>query len=353
MNASTKAACALVVCETEFIVRRMGRAFESRVGRTLRRLARLDRAPCRLFRQVATPGVALAHPAFNRGCRRDLVDRAGNGACSMLWHGYARLFVRRIVLRFAFLRRWLALLRWAFLLRVAVLWSPHVLWAMWVPFCAPPCGRPMGCCGPACSGGCGCGCPRFSLGIFPGRNCCPGYAPVCGPPCGSPFGSPCGSPYGLACGPGCGSPACSPACGCPGGGSPCGGGYPMPTYETPAVPQPSSGNRAGTSTIEPTDPSPEGPPTPIKKRSATPPDGAKFERQPQGSLDAAAGLDMSQASAEPAERCEKRFFRQSVSAGFRTRVLISGSGRFLSQVASTKSPSSSDFLRPRALARTD
>jgi hypothetical protein len=106
---------------------------------------------------------------------------------------------------------------------------------------------------------------------------------------------------------------------------------------------------------EPAEPSPEGPPTPIKKRSGPPSEdkGTRFERQPQGSLDTANILDNTQASAEPAELCEKRFFRQSVSAGFRTRVLVADSGRLVSQTRSTRTPASRDFLKPREFARTD
>jgi hypothetical protein len=139
--------------------------------------------------------------------------------------------------------------------------------------------------------------------------------------------------------------------------SPCGAaeGYALPTFE-PRSPSPSSSNKAGPPPIvEPGATSPDGPPTPIQRRSGPPSDDkAKgFERQPQGSLDAASALDNTQASAEPAELSEKRFFRQSVSAGFRTRVLVADSSRLMSQAAGTKAPASRDFVEPREFARTD
>ena len=105
-----------------------------------------------------------------------------------------------------------------------------------------------------------------------------------------------------------------------GDAGPCGQGA-MPTFETPTVPQRSSTNKPGPSpTIAPTEPVPDGPPTPIKKRSGPPPDGSsRFERQPQGSLGAAANVDLTEAAVEPVES-PRRLFRQSASAGFQTHV---------------------------------
>lgn len=128
----------------------------------------------------------------------------------------------------------------------------------------------------------------------------------------------------------------------------------MQTFETPAGPQPSSSNKAGPSTIiEPTETPPDVPQTPIKKRSGPPAEGTGFERRPQGSLDREASLDVTQASSEPAELREKRFFHQCVSAGFRTRVLVPGSDRLVSQAVAAKSTDSYGFMEPRTLARTD
>ena len=130
----------------------------------------------------------------------------------------------------------------------------------------------------------------------------------------------------------------------------------MQTYETPSVPQPASSGKAGpTTTIEPTETSPEGPPTTIKRQSApsSSSEGTGFERRPQSSLDAAASLDVTQASAEPAERREKRFFRQSASAGFHTRVLVPGSDQLVSQAVPTSAANSYEFVQPGEFARTD
>ncbi len=128
----------------------------------------------------------------------------------------------------------------------------------------------------------------------------------------------------------------------------------MQTYETPSVPQPSSSGKAGpTTTIEPTETSPDGPPTTIKKQSAPSSEGTRFERRPQSSLDAAASLDVTQASAEPAERREKRFLRQCASAGFHTRVLVPGSDQLVSQAVPASAAKSYEFVQPGAFARTD
>jgi hypothetical protein len=232
--------------------------------------------------------------------------------------------------------------------------------------CQPSCCRPMGCCGGGCGGGCptGCGYPRLAFGFFPGGNCCPNYAPRCGSPCGCS----CGPSCGLACGPscGCGSPACgSPGCGSCGSACGCAGvpavvgnvsGSPMPTYDIPSGAQPSSSNKTGPPpSIDPNDAPPTGPPAPIKQRSATPPaDGSsKFQRDPQSSLDSSGSLDPSQTSADPVGVVEKRFFRQTVSAGFHTRVAIAAPIRLVSQTETLRPPAARDFEAPLVLAQTD
>jgi hypothetical protein len=137
---------------------------------------------------------------------------------------------------------------------------------------------------------------------------------------------------------------------------PCGGacGCPTPTFETPGVPQPSSSNKPGPTPIDPADAPPVGPPAPIKQRSGpAAPEGSKFERQPQGSLDSADGLNSTQASAEPSGLIEKRLFRQCASAGFHTHVLVPGSEELLSRADGAKNTASADFVLPQALARTD
>jgi hypothetical protein len=136
--------------------------------------------------------------------------------------------------------------------------------------------------------------------------------------------------------------ACGGACGCP-----------TPTFETPGVPQPSSSNKPGPTTIEPADTPPTGPPAPIKQRSGAAPEGSKFERQPQGSLDTAEGFNSSQASAEPSGLIEKRLFRQCASAGFHTRVLVPGSEELVSRADGARNTASADFVLPHAVARTD
>jgi hypothetical protein len=75
--------------------------------------------------------------------------------------------------------------------------------------------------------------------------------------------------------------------------------------------------------MDPGESLPEGPPTPVKKRSAGPPDDKplKFERQPQGSLPSAESFDVTGGREEPADVWERRPFRQSVSAGFQTHVI--------------------------------
>ena len=350
MNGSTKAACALVMCETESFVRQMGQAFgRGQISRALRWFALwiVPPVPYRTKSQnLAWPWHVLLSIAAAAGTFVLEPATAPAQCCGMGSPGYAP---------------------GASCCGSPCCGSPcggspcggSPYCGSPLSFgppgcrCPPSCCRPAGCCGSRCS--CGCGGPRFSLGIFPGGNCCPGYAPACGSTCGPACGLACGP----SCGPACGAPTCNgcgPACGCPGVSSPCGiaGGYPMQTFETPAAPQPTSSNKAGPSTIiEPTETSPEGPPTPIKKQSAPPATGTQFERQPQGSLDAAASLDVTQTSAEPAGLCEKRFFRQSASAGFRTRVLVPGSGRLVSRAVVAKSPASCDFMQPRAFARTD
>ena len=136
---------------------------------------------------------------------------------------------------------------------------------------------------------------------------------------------------------------CGSACGCP-----------TPTFETPGVPQPSSSNKPGPTTIEPADSPPAGPPAPIKQRSGPAvPDNSKFERQPQGSLDTADGYNSSQESAEPSGLIEKRLFRQCASAGFHTRVLVRGSEELLSRADGARNPAPAEFMLPLAVARTD
>jgi hypothetical protein len=138
---------------------------------------------------------------------------------------------------------------------------------------------------------------------------------------------------------------------------PCGptDGNALPTFE-PRPSSPGSSNKPGPPAIgDPADGPPDGPPTPIKKRSGPPVEekGTKFERQPQGSLDTAKSLDDAQASIDRSDLCEKRFFRQTVSAGFRTRVTVADSDRLVSQVSGTKRPSARDFLMPREVVRAD
>jgi hypothetical protein len=97
-----------------------------------------------------------------------------------------------------------------------------------------------------------------------------------------------------------------------------------------------------------------GPPAPIKQRSGpAAPEGSKFERQPQGSLDTADGPNSSQASAEPSSLIEKRLFRQCASAGFHTRVLVPGSEELLSRADGARNPAAAEFMLPQAVARTD
>ncbi len=203
------------------------------------------------------------------------------------------------------------------------------------PRCGPPCGS---CCGPACGGFCGGGC-----------------GPVCGPRCGSVCGSPCGAgpcgcaPYGggycggpacgLACGPcapgACGSGCCgSCAPSCAGAPGPCGAGCcPTPTYETtPAMP-PGTTDRPGyPPAIGPGEPIPGAAPTTIPKRSTAPPDdkGTRFERRPPESSGTAATVpvtDSSDPTGDPPSQSTKRLFRQSLSAGFHTRILTVQSER--------------------------
>jgi hypothetical protein len=106
----------------------------------------------------------------------------------------------------------------------------------------------------------------------------------------------------------------------------------MPTYETnPALP-PGAINRPGYPPISPPgDPIPGTPATTIPKRQLPPDDkGTRFERRPGETSNTAAATDLTQA-AEPSElsvpRPSQRLFRQSVSAGFHTRVLTADSWR--------------------------
>jgi hypothetical protein len=346
MNGSTKAACALVACETEFFVRGLGQALEGRqIGRVLRQLAiwvvpptRCRARPQRLIwpwhillsiaAAAAVIGVGQA-PGFAQCCGMGAPSYAPCGSCcgSPSFCGSPCGGCGSCGMP-----------------------SCGMPMPCGAPMCgcAPPCGcRPSGC----CSGGCGCRFPRFSL--FPGSSCCPNCAPACGSPCGPACGLACGPCYGSPCGaPACG---CGPSCGGPGMPGPCGGacGCPTPTFETPGVPQPSSSNKPGPTTIEPADTPPTGPPAPIKQRPGAAPEGSKFERQPQGSLDTADGLNSSQASAEASGLIEKRLFRQCASAGFHTRVLVPGSEQLLSQADGARNTASADFVLPHAVARTD
>ena len=375
MNGSAKAACALVACETEFFVRRVGHAFESRkINRALQWLgiwivpptpapARVK--PQRLAQQwhillsiAMVVGTIVFEPA-SASAQCCGMGSPGCGSC-----GGPPSFCGS-----------------------PCGGSP----CGGTPCCGSPCGGPMpffgrpacgcqpSCCRPmgfgggcgsgCCGGGCptGCGYQRLSFGFFPSGNCCPNYAPSCGSPCGCS----CGPSCGLACGPscGCGSPACgSPgcgscgqACGCAGVPAPCGtvGGYPTPTFDAPSGPQPSSSNKTGPPpSNDPNDAPPAGPPTRIKQQRSGPPpaDGSnKFERAPQGSgsLDSSGSLDLSQASADPVGVVEKRFFRQTVSAGFHTRVAIAATSRLVSQTDALRPPAARDFEAPLVLARTD
>jgi hypothetical protein len=152
-----------------------------------------------------------------------------------------------------------------------------------------------------------------------------------------------------------------PGCGvggCGAGGSGCGpvAGTPAQTFEgAPSGPLPSSSNKAGPPpSIDPGDLPPAGPPTAIKQRPGTPPDGSqRFERQPQGSLDSGESFDMSQASADPVGVVVKRYFRQTVSAGFHTRVAVAEARRPSSWNMARRTPATRDFEEPRIVARTD
>ena len=166
---------------------------------------------------------------------------------------------------------------------------------------------------------------------FCGSPLCGG--PVCGSPCGGPpCGMACGPSYCPSCGPSCGPGGCGAGCGscgasCLGVPAPCGDGCsPMPTYENnPALP-PGAINRPGYPPIAPPgDPIPGAPATTIPKRQLPPDDkGTRFERRPGETSNTAAATDLTQ-NVEPSElsvpRPSQRLFRQSVSAGFHTRVL--------------------------------
>jgi hypothetical protein len=236
--------------------------------------------------------------------------------------------------------------------------------------CPSMCSPGPGCCCP--SGGCGfgcaagCGCPRapFGFGIFGGGRCCQpcgsccgpacsgGCGPMCGPRCGPICGSPCGTSFcgsppccgsycggpacGMACGPcapgacgaGC-SGSCAPSCGAAPG--PCGAGCcPTPTYGSmPGIP-PGSSNQPGYPPSQgPGEPIPGVAPTTIPKRPAVPTDdkGTRFERRPVGSSGTASAVDVSDNSPTAGDQPPPRLFRQSVSAGFHTRVLTAQNSR--------------------------
>jgi hypothetical protein len=232
--------------------------------------------------------------------------------------------------------------------------------------CGSPCSS---CCGPACGGGCGSPCgrvcgPRCASMCGPacGSPCGPGpcgYAPCCGSPCGGPA---CGfacSPYGPGpcgsgpCGPGpCGSGPCAAGCcgscvpSCAGAPGPCGAGCgPMPTYEvSPALPPGSTNGPGYPPAASPGDPIPGPAGTTIPKRPSQPPDdkGTHFERRPDGAAGAAAApidvTDNSDTSATEPSQPTRRLFRQSVSAGFRTRVLTAQAARTMSESRAAQTP---------------
>ncbi len=280
MNRSAIAACALVACETEFLVRRVAGAFGlQRISHALQRVGIWVVPPAPvparvksrglgprwhlLLAIVAAAGTIALDPAavYAQSC-------GGFGSCGSCGSGCGG---------------------------PSFFGSPCGGPSFFgspcggSPCCGSPCGRPMpffgrpcggcqpSCCRPACQpmgccGGCssGCGCQRYSFAAFPGAGCGPVCGPRCGPSCGSPCGSPCGCPCGpscgLACGPacGCGMPGCGVG-GCGAGGSGCGpvAGTPAQTFEgAPSGPLPSSSNKAGPPpSIDPGDLPPGGPPT--------------------------------------------------------------------------------------------
>jgi hypothetical protein len=373
MNGSATAACALVACETEFLVRRIARAFEvRRITRALERagvwVVPLAPAPVRvnsrrsaprwhlLLSIVAAAGAIAIDPAAataqcGGGC-------GGFGSCGSCGSGCGGP-------SFFGSPPWGSRCGGS-----PCCGSPCGSMSCGSPCCGSPCGSPMpyfgspgcGCrpsCGPpmGCCGGCGspCGCQRASFAFFPMSGCGPVCGPRCGPPCGCPGVCSCGPSCGLACGPACGCGM--PGCGTGGCGS-CGpvAGTPSPTFESaPSGPLPSSSNKPGPlPSIDPGDGPPTGPPAPIKQRPL-PPDGSdKFQRQqPQGSLDATGSIDLSQVSADPAGVVVKRFFRQTVSAGFHTRVALADAWRRSTRNVASRKPANREFEEPRIVARTD
>jgi hypothetical protein len=407
MNESAKAACALVACETEFLVRRVAKAFQVR-----RMTAALERvavwavpptpAPARVHSRRPAPrwhlllsivaaaaAVALDPAAVTAQCcggcgsscgGPSFFGSPGSGCCGSPCGGQS-FFGSPCGAPSFFGSPCGSGCCGSPCGRPACGGSPCGGPACCGSPCgAPSCGSPYGsampffgrpcggcgggCGGQFCGGGCpsGCGCQRMSFAFLPGGGC-----PSCGPSCGSPCGCPCGPSCGLACGPpcGCGMPgcgmsgcgSCGPACGSP--GAACGppvGGTPMPTYDGPPGPQSSSSNKSGPPPIDQGDGPPPGPPTPIRQRSGnTPPDNSqKFERlQPTGSLDAPSSLDMSQASADPVGVVVRRYFRQTVSAGFRTHVAVAQSERTASRSTASRARATRDFEEPRIVARTD
>ena len=231
--------------------------------------------------------------------------------------------------------------------------------------CGPSCCCPSGGCGLACSSGCGCPRSPFGFGLFGGGRCCSPCGSCCAPSCGGPCGavgrpqcvsmcgSGCGSPcgcgpcgYAPCCGSPCGGPVCGLACGpspcgagpCAsgccgscgptyvGGPSPCGAGCgASPTYEpSPGIPPGSTNGPGYPPAAAPGEPIPGVTPAPIPKRPSQPPDekGTRFERRPLGSI-GAAPVDVTDNFESAAESSQppRRLFRQSLSAGFHTRVL--------------------------------
>jgi hypothetical protein len=112
----------------------------------------------------------------------------------------------------------------------------------------------------------------------------------------------------------------------------------MPTYEvSPALPPGSTNGPGYPPVASPGDliPGPAAGPagTPIPKRPSQPLDdkGTHFERRPAGAAGTAAApidvTDNSETSSTDASQPTRRLFRQSVSAGFHTRVLTAQAAR--------------------------
>jgi hypothetical protein len=76
----------------------------------------------------------------------------------------------------------------------------------------------------------------------------------------------------------------------------------------------------------------------VKPRS-TPPDekGARYDRESQGALGAADADDLAQRFEMPLGLTQKRLFRQSVSAGFRTQVAAGDEDRLVARAGQPRS----------------